>query len=90
MVVMGSHAVFGNMKIVNVEFIISEGAKRIHETHLAFADGFDFGAREHDAGCKILKQEVLEVSLLVFDADGFCDRGHSEGKGREFFIMAHG
>jgi hypothetical protein len=86
MIVMCAQSVFRNMQVQDEELVALEGAERIHETHFALADGFDLRAGELDAGGIFLQQEVLEVSLLVFDADGFGDWAHNSAKFVIFFI----
>ncbi len=77
---MCAQAVFGNMQIQNEQFIFPERTEGIDETDLTFADGFDFRSGKLDAGRVFLQQEVLEVSLLVFNADGFRERAHNGAK----------
>ena len=64
------------MKVSHEKFTIYEGAERVNETCLAFPDRFDLGAGQLDACDEFFQEEVLEESLLIFDADGFGESAH--------------
>jgi hypothetical protein len=78
MVIMCTQPVFGDVEVSHEEFAIDESAEGIHETGFAFPDRFDLGTGKLNACNIFFEEEVLEISLLVFDADGFGKGAHDK------------